>query len=662
MNTYPPVFRRKKGHITGKKSHSEKPTHHPFIAFDIEDYQDSTNQKQFRCANVYGEYKDQKGKTYKVSKQFTSLDDFKAFLLSFKVSKHNIPFRLIAYNTAYDAFWIKDIINDQTRLERGDGNFISARLINNIPVWDITNHWAGKIPLLAWYSYLYTDSDLKRVFQRDKSEWEKWKTLKEKEKELIETITEDEWLHICKLDTKLTWLLTNFVENFYTKVLKIPMSLTVGKSALNYWCYHHTDQTWIRDYSDLDAFERLAYRGGRSETFQYGELDTSQYDVNSMYVAIMSDYFFPNPCVYNWIKSDENFESYFNSEKDYLMLIKCKVNVPKMKIAPLPYKERGGKLIFPIGTFEGVFTSAELKEALKYGVKIEKVKEYVVYFEKGKYFKSFANDVYAKRMEYKKNGNEGMQLLIKTIGNSLYGKFAQRNGSSHKWEKYNGEPFEKIKNYDIQTDEKGNITNVYKGNAKRIDSIHSFPVLSVFITSYARIKLLKYLKEYEKDIVYCDTDSLHILKGKAKITPSEKLGELKLEEEGKKNYIKAKWYGEKLKGVPKNAITNYENEKAKVVEFERVLKRNESIRKKKEENEGLFVPNMKIISKRDDKRKGDFPIKLNNGKYKKPEKETIEDLFNDKELNDIMWNASTCTKRLKAFYEKKNKNEKLLTI
>ena len=55
-------------------------------------------------------------------------------------------------------------------------------------------------------------------------------------------------------------------------------------------------------------------------------------------------------------------------------VISCRVKVPKsLYIGPLPYRADTGRLLFPVGEFDGCWTIAELHNAVNYGVKVQRV-------------------------------------------------------------------------------------------------------------------------------------------------------------------------------------------------------------------------------------------------------------------------------------------------
>ena len=56
------------------------------------------------------------------------------------------------------------------------------------------------------------------------------------------------------------------------------------------------------------------------------------------------------------------------------LTVECQVTTPKTRIGLLPYRDKEtGKLIFPYGTWRGVFNSVELREAIKWGANIDKI-------------------------------------------------------------------------------------------------------------------------------------------------------------------------------------------------------------------------------------------------------------------------------------------------
>ena len=225
---------------------------------------------------------------------------------------------------------------------------------------------------------------------------------------------------------------------------------------------------------------RSALYGGRCEVFSvYNDLEKDQrkgrsVDFVSLYPSVMCTEYYPvgMPVLLN----RRDIELPFNLE-NYFGVVSCQVEPPaKLHIPVLPYKNKAGKLAFPLcreccnkkiigcthygqkcRNISGAWTTVELKLALAEGYKIIEVyqiynfkeksntlfKEFILEMLRGKMENSgFPKDVKSKREqdEYietiKKNTgvilnrdninfNPGARLYHKTILNSLWGKFGQ---------------------------------------------------------------------------------------------------------------------------------------------------------------------------------------------------------------------------------------------
>jgi hypothetical protein len=194
----------------------------------------------------------------------------------------------------------------------------------------------------------------------------------------------------------------------------------------------------------------------------------------------------------------------------------------------LPYRDPlTKKLIFPWGKFTGWWCSPELHEAEKYGYKILKVHEYIIYRVKKKYFETYAMFTWNNRLQADREGNNGMKTVWKLFGNGLYGKMAQQNpvGGNFSTEQQLVQAGDLPLHY-VSSDGQDWFINA---STEKEESMNSFPCVSAFITCYTRLKLLSYLKRHEKTVIYCDTDSLKIPWGDEPEKSSKELGGVKLE-------------------------------------------------------------------------------------------------------------------------------------
>lgn len=357
-----------------------------------------------------------------------------------------------------------------------------------------------------------------------------------------------------------------------------------------------------------------SYYGGRTEAFKLGKCKANVYDINSLYPFVMSDMYFPNI---------SNLKKVTRLDVKYLYFLlahyegcaKVTVKHYDSYFGFLPYKQESkGKLLFPIGTFTTVVNFNELRFAIQHN-KINILNcEYAVYGNRTKTpFTEFVNEHYGQRLEAK---NELTKLIHKLIPNSLYGKFGQRIKYNTKYfeqipyelisELNKTEKFHLLKTFSEQREDCYLVTE----NEKFKNSFFAVPSYSSYITSAARIVLLKGLLANEKgNVLYCDTDSIFI-ESEFIGNVNNELGNFKkenktvLEVKGLKHYIFIDENGiekELIKGVSRNAI-----KEGNTYHIPKYFKTKESLRRNEQAGKSFILH--KIIKQNYDKR-----ILLDNG-------------------------------------------------
>jgi hypothetical protein len=196
---------------------------------------------------------------------------------------------------------------------------------------------------------------------------------------------------------------------------------------------------------------------------------------------------------------------------DDIGFFQCKVQVPSMYIPPLPLAQKH-KLLFPVGTFSGIYSTKELELADSLGCKIEI--EYGYVFPDAYLFDEYINRFFA----LKEKGDGATREIAKLLLNSLYGKFGQNRRKTViiKPEE------DKHKGLIPYNDEYG----LYqKESVSRATFI--IPSIAAWITSCARVELMNWLmRSGQEHVFYCDTDSVVSTK---ELPTGSRLGELKLE-------------------------------------------------------------------------------------------------------------------------------------
>lgn len=356
------------------------------------------------------------------------------------------------------------------------------------------------------------------------------------------------------------------------------------------------DKYYIHDEKVLRDQLNALY-GGHTEAICRGPImNMNYYDINSLYPSMMQMMEYPDPNSLRIVHSNN-----ISKIMLYHGVSDCTVDVPYMKHPVLPVHYRQ-KTLFACGKLRGWWTHVELRRALELGCTITEVRETHYYTRTCRPFVEFVNDMYAMRLLFQKQNNP-MQLVVKLIMNSLFGKFGQ------KWIGKDNILHESLVDAkDIESwvsfDHVGHYF-LFKKDGK--PSSFSVPVWACYVTAYGRLRLHDYLLSH--DVVYCDTDSIVTVD---MIETSSALGDLKLEmrivegvvirpkmyafvDDKNKEYVKIKGLGRRLSYMEFNGLF-----KSPYIQYTKFTKIRESIRRDLIPNEIIEVH--KEFSLEDEKR------------------------------------------------------------
>lgn len=185
----------------------------------------------------------------------------------------------------------------------------------------------------------------------------------------------------------------------------------------------------------LHDFIRRGYYGGRTEIFRLFGTRLHYFDINSSYVAAMKrdmpigdkwvEEVNSNGCGIRWgrVRRPDH------PKGQHAGFAEVTVYIPETcPIPPLPHKDKTtNKLIFPTGTFHGVWSLEELQllnDPLVQGRILWTGK--VVYYKLEPCFEHMVNQLWKLRDTGSPNYDPGLSELAKLLGNGLYGKFAMR--------------------------------------------------------------------------------------------------------------------------------------------------------------------------------------------------------------------------------------------
>lgn len=349
-----------------------------------------------------------------------------------------------------------------------------------------------------------------------------------------------ESVEYCQRDTEIVLV---FMERLQQKLIDdvgVGISPTIGGIAMKTFRTNFLTET-VQTWNETKALE--GYFGGRCELFYKGILeDIKVADVNSMYPdAMTKDY--PDCSTLRECSKWDNFE---------FGLSEVTIHIPEDNyIPPLPYRDKNGRLIFPVGTIRGTWTNHEIHNAIKlHGAKVLST-HYSIGTDTGKkYFEKYVHTFYKLRNE---SDDEFNRTFYKLLLNNLYGRFSQHNP---RIEALTGE----------MDDETLEETGARLLKTLGHFYIYEIPMLEppetanwlwgTYVTSYARILLDRSLVAVHKTpgttIIYCDTDSI-FWQGPKEIPGLEldpkKLGAWKIEEFASGDFMIPKGYI--LKGYPR---------------------------------------------------------------------------------------------------------------
>jgi len=329
----------------------------------------------------------------------------------------------------------------------------------------------------------------------------------------------DDCITYCQRDTEITYLFVDEMLARYEDLGLDKIRSTLPSMALQLWKkFYRKELPQMSDYQR--QFFQKGYYGGRVEVYRMGEIKgiTNHYDINSLFPSVMKDFSYPDlESLHQTTKPNFENEGIFEGW----------VYVPETKFPCLPV--RAEEIVFPYGNLYGTWCYPELRQLLEDGGQVVACKEAFEFDEVENPFDKYVDFCYGKRLEAQ---SELDKTFWKLMLNSLYGKFGQSRGLTV-----------------IHNDEEKTIGGVAK---------HANVIWSAYVTSYARLRLLGYLRSCT-DCYYTDTDSLFTPDD---IQTSLELGDIKKEGQ----YSSVNFKGNKLycvdeftkaKGVPRKVAGDF---------------------------------------------------------------------------------------------------------
>lgn len=306
---------------------------------------------------------------------------------------------------------------------------------------------------------------------------------------------------------------------------------TAAKQAWNSWRHvTQVQRVLVHNNQDVLKMERESYYGGRCEvrfsgavglgvvlamprqrvgmsaSGEYLPARVYQVDRNWSYPAAMHKMRVPVSFVEH--RQRCSLSDLRGMRKEYVVAIRCTVQSD----APIfPVRHKQG-VCFPVGKYTTVLAGREAAYAIDRGLVIGELD--ALLYRPGTVFTEWVKRLWDLRRSFRANGRHAQERVVKLIGNSLYGKFAQRAAT---WTESPSDSTKPYAEWWSKAKEAGQIGNRYRSIAWRTyvegdkrEGSESMPIISACITAEARMDLwdaIGVVGPY--NWYYCDTDSIH---------------------------------------------------------------------------------------------------------------------------------------------------------
>lgn len=311
-------------------------------------------------------------------------------------------------------------------------------------------------------------------------------------------------------------LLSNILEKFFDLVYTTfngEVAITAASTAMKTYRRAYQPHAFWRN-SPTHELVRRGFYGGRTENFHLKGSNVRYYDINSSYPASMM-HRMPTYMA-RIIDGAEGFGDERAKRQREVAFLEVSVYIPPSTHIPaLPHRHGKGaseKLLFPAGTFSGVWDWHELSAAIVYGgARIIAIKTGVVYSSE-KVFGRYVDTMYDQKRAAKAKGDGALEAVSKLFMNALFGKFGQKAEKTA----YHIGQFEDIPEDFYTLPDFGPITpidspiEVYTAS-KEMDSAHMIPQIAAHITALSRVRLylaIQIALQRGGEVFYCDTDSI----------------------------------------------------------------------------------------------------------------------------------------------------------
>lgn len=321
----------------------------------------------------------------------------------------------------------------------------------------------------------------------------------------------------CLRDTEIVYRYARHIQTVVND-LGGQLGTTLAGTAMDIFRRVYLKKAYKAPWPWQNEKARSAYYGGRTEVFKYGTgHELYQYDVHSMYPAVMRHVRLPDPSsMYHVGSTCKN--RYIRA---YEGITNCTIHAPTIHLPVLPVRVEG-RLLFPVGRFTGSWCHNELRFAIARGYEVQEVHWQLIATKSCNPLREYVETLYPMKVEAEKAGDPAY-FVYKILLNSLYGKFGQKtDGSLTRLQRVDQvKDFKQKVGIDVMEWQGHWYVDQAIAPGKQPDYV--IVPWAAYITAEARLKEYELLKVYDREVVYCDTDCVI---GPHELSESTELGGL----------------------------------------------------------------------------------------------------------------------------------------
>lgn len=306
-------------------------------------------------------------------------------------------------------------------------------------------------------------------------------------------------------DSEIVWSYANSVRE-WLEAYGLQLRSSLARSAIELWRVLDPGKSQTLRDDRVRSLARMAYHGGRNESFQYGHVGrVYTADVRGFYGSLLRSIQLP----------DIGKLSYYGSmlvqslPEDGDGCVEATVEIPSQHIPPLPvaYQDR---VYYPVGICRGAWPISELRASQSYGVTIKRIHRMAWTDQLFRPFEMAARTLLELR-ESLRSKDDARELVAKYMLNAIPGRLAMSDETERliyrRWRK--GMTTEDARGCELES--AADALFLAQRYTLRRPSRYANVLWASIILGAARTRLNQYLRMAGQDALYCDTDSVHSL-------------------------------------------------------------------------------------------------------------------------------------------------------